>query len=57
MKKLANLAKRFDKVVKNIIGAVEDGVDLFRDIISGKLSIKDITQKFVDALEQLPQKV
>lgn len=57
MKKLVNLAKRFDKVIKNIVGAVEDGVNLFRDIINGKLNIKDITQKFVDALEQLPQKV
>ncbi|XP_021353372.1 uncharacterized protein LOC110450253 [Mizuhopecten yessoensis] len=57
MKKIAKLAKNFDKSIKNIVNAVETGVNLFKDIIDGKFSIKDIVQSFVDALQELPGKV
>jgi len=57
MKKITDLAKQFSKIVKKIVKAVEDGVKLFRDVISGRLSIKDIVKTFVDALQELPGKV
>jgi len=50
-------ALRFDKVIKNIAGGVKKGIDLFMDIINGKLSIKDIIKRLITALKELPLKV
>lgn len=47
---------RFDKVIKDIVNGIKSGVDLFKEIISGK-GIKGIIEDFIDALETLPQKV
>ena len=57
MKKIIKLAKDFDKKVKEIINGIKTGVQLMKDIINGKFSIKDIVAKFVDALQELPGKV
>ncbi|VDI70196.1 Hypothetical predicted protein [Mytilus galloprovincialis] len=57
IKKILNMALRFDKVVKNIVGGIKKGIDLFMDIISGRLSIKTIVQNLVKALKGLPAKV
>ncbi|VDH91582.1 Hypothetical predicted protein [Mytilus galloprovincialis] len=57
MKKIAELATKFDKKVKEIVDAIETGVRLFKDLIGGKISIKDIVNEFIDALKELPGKV
>ncbi|XP_052090897.1 uncharacterized protein LOC127727822 [Mytilus californianus] len=57
IKKILNMALRFDKVVKNIVGGIKKGINLFMDVISGRLSIKTIVQNLVKALKGLPAKV
>ncbi|CAG2189963.1 unnamed protein product [Mytilus edulis] len=57
MKKIASLATQFDTKVKEIVDAIETGVQLFKDLIGGQISIKDIVNEFIDALKELPGKV
>lgn len=57
MKKVGNMAKGFDGAIKGIVGGIKDGIDLFKQIISGKLSFKKMITDFVDALENLPKTV
>ncbi|XP_076116682.1 uncharacterized protein LOC143084161 [Mytilus galloprovincialis] len=57
MKKVGNMAKGFDGAIKGIVGGIKDGIDLFKQIISGKLSFKKMITDFVDALEDLPKTV
>ena len=56
-KKTIKLAKQFDENVKKIISAIKDGVELFTDLINGRIDLKDIFDKLVDALNALPDKV
>lgn len=46
---------RFDKVVSDIVNGIKSGVDLFKEIISGK-GIKGVINDFIAALEALPEK-
>ncbi|VDI06315.1 Hypothetical predicted protein [Mytilus galloprovincialis] len=57
MKKVGNMAKGFDGAIKGIVGGIKDGIDLFKQIISGKLSFKQMITDFVEALENLPKTV
>jgi hypothetical protein len=57
MKKIGGMAKGFGGAIKGIVQGIKDGIDLFKKIISGKLSIKQLVTDFVDALEQLPKTV
>ncbi|CAG2209692.1 unnamed protein product [Mytilus edulis] len=56
MKKIIQLATQFDKKVKEIVDGIETGVRLFKDLIGGQISIKDIVNEFIDALKELPGK-
>ncbi|VDI24688.1 Hypothetical predicted protein, partial [Mytilus galloprovincialis] len=57
MKKIAQLATQFDKKTGEIVKGVETGVQLFKDLIGGQISIKEIVNEFIDALQELPGKV
>ncbi|KAK3612510.1 hypothetical protein CHS0354_024481 [Potamilus streckersoni] len=51
-----DLVKQFDALVKNVVGAIKTGIELFRDLISGNF-LKTIVNGFVQALEELPNTV
>ncbi|KAK3102203.1 hypothetical protein FSP39_009587 [Pinctada imbricata] len=57
MKKIIALASQFDKKIKEIVDGITTGVEFFKDLISGRISIKDIVVAFVNALKELPGKV
>lgn len=57
MKKIANLTTQFDNKVKEIVEGIATGVQMFKDLIGGRISIKNIVNEFIDALHQLPVKV
>lgn len=57
MKKMVKLAANFSKKLKEISEGIKEGVQLFKDIISGRLNLKDIISELVHAVVTLPQKV
>ncbi|XP_052074034.1 uncharacterized protein LOC127711917 [Mytilus californianus] len=57
MQQIIELATKFDKKVMEIVNAIETGVKLFKDLIDGKINIKEIVDEFIDALKELPGKV
>lgn len=57
MKKMIKLAANFSKKLKEISEGIKIGVQLFKDIISGKLNIKDVINELIHAISILPQKV
>ena len=57
MKKVSKMALQFDKKVKGIVSAIESGVKLFKDLVGGKISFKEIVNEFISALQELPGKV
>ena len=52
-----NLVKRFINIVKDVVNAIEKGVDIFRLILNSDVSMNDLVQEFVAALEELPNTV
>lgn len=57
MKKIIKLAANFSKKLKEIVDGIKSGVQLFKDIISGRLNLKDIISELIHAIASLPQKV
>lgn len=57
MKKMIKLAANFSKKLKEISEGIKIGVQLFKDIISGRLNIKDVINELIHAVSVLPQKV
>lgn len=55
LKSFIDMVLRFDKVVSDIVNGIKSGVDLFKEIISGK-GIKGVINDFIAALEALPEK-
>ncbi|XP_052806223.1 uncharacterized protein LOC128235441 [Mya arenaria] len=49
--------KQFVATVKNVISAIRKGVSAFQNILNSDGSIKAIVERFVDAIEELPDKV
>jgi hypothetical protein len=47
---------RFDKIIRGIVNGIKKGVDLFKEIISGK-GLKHIIEDFISAVQSLPEKV
>ena len=47
---------RFDKIIRDIVNGIKIGVDLFKEIISGK-GLKRIIEDFISAVQSLPKKV
>lgn len=56
-KYLSKLATRFDQVIPSILGGVNEGVKMIKDLIEGKINLNDLVLAFVDSLMQLPKKV
>ena len=47
---------RFDKIIRDIVNGIKKGVDLFKEIISGK-RLKSVIENLISALQSLPEKV
>ena len=47
----------FDQLKSQTVDAIVNGIRLFRDILEGNINIADIIQAFVDAIQNLPDKV
>ncbi|CAG2211662.1 unnamed protein product [Mytilus edulis] len=56
-KVLSKLATRFDQVIPSILGGVNAGIKMIKDLIEGKINLNDLVLAFVDSLMQLPKKV
>ncbi|XP_052083601.1 uncharacterized protein LOC127720901 [Mytilus californianus] len=54
---LSKLATRFDEVIPSILGGVNAGIRMIKDLIEGKINLNDLVLAFVDSLMQLPKKV
>ena len=52
-----NLVKRFINIVKDVVNAIEKGVEIFRSILNSDVSMNDLVQEFAEALEELPNTV
>uniref|UniRef100_A0A8W8J8B9 Vitellogenin domain-containing protein n=1 Tax=Magallana gigas TaxID=29159 RepID=A0A8W8J8B9_MAGGI len=57
MKKIIDMASNFSKKLKEIVEGIIAGVDLFRRLISGNISLKKIVDDLVMAVTSIPQKV
>ncbi|XP_062579219.1 uncharacterized protein LOC134241150, partial [Saccostrea cucullata] len=57
MKKIADIALNFSKKLADIVNGIKSGVQLFKDLISGRLSLKKVIDDFVSAITSLPNKV
>jgi hypothetical protein len=52
-----DLIKQFTSIVGKVIGAIKNGVEAFKRIISTDFSLKDIVDDFVKAVTEIPEKV
>ena len=57
MKKIISLAANFSQKLKQIVGGIKAGVQFFKDLISGRLSLKKIVDDIIDAITSIPKKV
>lgn len=57
MKKMVDLAKNFSKKIKEVVAGMREGVNMFKDLVSGRISIKDYIDELVSAIAELPSKV
>lgn len=57
MKKMIKLAKNFSKKIKQVVAGIKEGVELFKNLVKGKISIKDYVDELVSAISELPKKV
>lgn len=51
------MAANFSKKLKEIVNGIKTGVQLFKDFISGRLSLKKIVDDIVLAVTTIPDKV
>lgn len=57
MKKIIDMASNFSKKLKEIVEGIIVGVELFRRLISGNISLKKIVDDLVMAVTSIPRKV
>lgn len=57
MKKIIEMATNFSKKLKEIVEGIKAGVELFRRIINGNISLKKIVDDLVMAVTSIPRKV
>lgn len=57
MKKIIDMASNFSKKLKEIVEGIIVGVELFRGLISGNISLKKIVDDLVMAVTSIPRKV
>ena len=55
MKKVEGMAKGLGGAIMGVVGGIKNAIELFKDIISGKISIKQLVKDFVQAVENLPK--
>ena len=51
------LVQKFIKIVKDVVDTVGDAVETFRDILNSDISMDQLIQEFVAALEEFPDMV
>ena len=54
---IKDIVNMWDNLIDKVVGNVKKGIELFRDLISGKIDFEQIITNFVTTLEQLPGKV
>ena len=57
MKKMIKLAKSFSKKIKEVVAGLKEAVQMFKDLVKGRISIKDYIDELVSAISDLPNKV
>lgn len=57
MKKIIDLATNFSRKIKEIVEGIKAGVELFKGLITGKISFKKMADDLVMALTLIPRKV
>ncbi|XP_076472269.1 uncharacterized protein LOC143301765, partial [Babylonia areolata] len=57
IKDIPRMVEMFDKLKKQTVGAVLDGIKLFRNILEGNPPVADIIKGFGDAIKNLPNKM
>lgn len=57
MKKIIDMAENFSDELADIVDGIKAGVELFKGIISGKISLKKIVDDMIFAVTIIPQKV
>lgn len=57
MKKIIDLATNFSRKIKEIVEGIKAGVELFKGLITGKISLKKMADDLVMALTLIPRKV
>ncbi|KAL4221422.1 hypothetical protein ACF0H5_019680 [Mactra antiquata] len=54
---MIKLVTQFSKIVREIVSPIRRGVQFFKDIISGDITLKDIVDTFINAVKQLDENV
>lgn len=57
MKKIIDLATNFSRKIKEIVEGIKAGVELFKGLITGKISFKKMADDLIMALTLIPRKV
>lgn len=54
---MGNIATRFDRIIPTVLGGINKGVKMIKDLIEGKVNLNDLVLQFVNSLTQLPKRV
>lgn len=57
MKKIIEMAINFSRKLGKIVGGIKKGIQLFKDLISGRLSLKKIVENIMLAFTSIPNRV
>lgn len=57
MKKIIDMAENFSNKLSDIVEGIKAGVELFKGIISGRISLKKIVDDMIFAVTVIPGKV
>ncbi|CAC5401161.1 unnamed protein product [Mytilus coruscus] len=57
VKIIVKLATRFDEAIPSIIGGINTGIRMIKDLIEGKINLNDLVLSFVESLVLLPNRV
>lgn len=57
MKKIIDMAENFSNKLLDIVEGIKAGVELFKGIISGRISLKKIVDDMIFAVTVIPGKV
>ena len=54
---IKDVTKIYDIFVGRVVGNIKRGVDAVRDLINGENSLPELFEQFVNALEEIPEKL